>query len=89
MIFSNIMSNTATSAILIPLAIQFMPGEMTLLATSIALCASCSLLLPVSTPPNALAFSSGYLRQKDFKATGLLIGIAGPLLINLWLWLLL
>jgi sodium-dependent dicarboxylate transporter 2/3/5 len=83
------MSNTATSAILIPLAVQFMPGEMTLLATSIALCASCALLLPVSTPPNALAFSSGYLRQKDFRFTGILIGIAGPLFINIWLWLLL
>jgi solute carrier family 13 (sodium-dependent dicarboxylate transporter), member 2/3/5 len=89
MFFSNIMSNTATAAILIPLAVQLMPQHMTLLATSIALCASCALLLPVSTPPNALAFSTGFLRQKDFRGSGLLIGLGGPLLINLWLMLLL
>jgi sodium-dependent dicarboxylate transporter 2/3/5 len=85
MFFSNIMSNTATAAILIPLAVQLMPQHMALLATSIALCASCALLLPVSTPPNAIAFSTGFLKQKDFRGTGLLIGLGGPLLINAWL----
>jgi sodium-dependent dicarboxylate transporter 2/3/5 len=89
MFFSNIMSNTATAAILIPLAVQLMPEHMTLLATSIALCASCALLLPVSTPPNALAYSTGFLKQKDFRGTGLLIGLGGPLIINAWLVLML
>ncbi|MCU0403610.1 MAG: DASS family sodium-coupled anion symporter [Chitinophagaceae bacterium] len=88
MLFSNIMSNTATAAILIPLAVQLMPQHMELLATSIALCSSCALLLPVSTPPNALAFSTGFLNQKDFRKSGLLIGLGGPLIINLWLVLL-
>jgi sodium-dependent dicarboxylate transporter 2/3/5 len=85
MFFSNIMSNTATAAILIPLAVQLMPEHMYLLATSIALCSSCALLLPVSTPPNAIAFSTGFLKQKDFRGSGLLLGLGGPLLINLWL----
>ncbi len=85
MFFSNIMSNTATAAILIPLAVQLMPEHMNLLATSIALCSSCALLLPVSTPPNAIAFSTGFLKQRDFRASGLLIGLLGPLLINIWL----
>jgi solute carrier family 13 (sodium-dependent dicarboxylate transporter), member 2/3/5 len=89
MFFSNIMSNTATAAILIPLAVQLMPEHMVLLATSIALSSSCALLLPVSTPPNAIAFSTGFLRQKDFRGSGLLVGLGGPLLINLWLLLLL
>jgi sodium-dependent dicarboxylate transporter 2/3/5 len=89
MFFSNIMSNTATAAILIPLAVQLMPEHMVLLATSIALSASCALLLPVSTPPNAIAFSTGFLKQRDFRGSGLLIGLGGPLVINLWLLLLL
>lgn len=89
MFFSNIMSNTATAAILIPLAVQFMPEHKVLLATCIAMCASCALLLPVSTPPNAIAFSTGFLKQKDFRGTGLLIGLGGPLLIVMWLLLLL
>jgi sodium-dependent dicarboxylate transporter 2/3/5 len=83
------MSNTATAAILIPLAVQLMPEHMVLLATSIALSASCALLLPVSTPPNAIAFSTGFLKQRDFRGSGLLIGLGGPLVINLWLLLLL
>lgn len=88
MFFSNIMSNTATAAILIPLAVQLMPEHMLILATSIALCSSCALLLPVSTPPNAIAFSTGFLKQKDFRGSGLLIGLGGPLIINTWLILL-
>ena len=89
MLLSNIMSNTATAAILIPLAVQLMPQHMTLVATSIALCSNCALFLPVSTPPNALAFGTGFLRQKDFRWSGMIVGLLGPFIINLWLVLLL
>jgi sodium-dependent dicarboxylate transporter 2/3/5 len=86
-LFSNFMSNTATVTILIPIAsiiaIQ-MPVIMTIV---IGLSASCALLFPVSTPPNAIAFGTGYLKQIDFRKGGILAGIFGPILVILWVFL--
>jgi solute carrier family 13 (sodium-dependent dicarboxylate transporter), member 2/3/5 len=83
MIFSNIMSNTATSTILIPLGIFLMPEYALQMAVIVGLSASTALLLPVSTPPNAIAYSTGLIKQKEFLYGGLLIGLLGPLLIVL------
>jgi len=84
MIFSNVMSNTATSTILIPLGIYLMPHEAAEVAVIIGLAASTALLLPVSTPPNAIAYSTGLMEQKDFLRSGLMIGLLGPVLIVLF-----
>jgi len=84
MLFSNIMSNTATATILIPLGIYTMPEHAMQIAVIIGLSASTALLLPVSTPPNAIAYSTGLIRQKEFLPGGLLIGLLGPLLIVLF-----
>jgi sodium-dependent dicarboxylate transporter 2/3/5 len=83
-LLSNIMSNTATATILIPIA-SIIPGvNPVALVIVIGLSASCALFLPVSTPPNAIAFSSGYLKQSDFRLGGTVIGSAGPVLSILW-----
>jgi sodium-dependent dicarboxylate transporter 2/3/5 len=84
MIFSNIMSHTATSTILVPLGIYLMPEHSQQIAVIIGLAASTALFLPVSTPPNAIAFSTGLISQKEFLYGGLLIGLLGPLLIVLF-----
>lgn len=84
MIFSNIMSNAATCTVLIPIAFAILPGFEKTAALSIGLSASAALLLPVSTPPNSMVFSTGLLEQKDFRVGGFLIGILGPLLAVLW-----
>lgn len=87
--FSNIMSNTATVTIMVPAA-SLMPGVDTIqLALVIGLCASCALFLPVSTPPNAIAFSTGLVKQSQFRLGGTLIGLGGPILIMLWVLLVL
>lgn len=87
-IFSNIMSNTATATILIPVA-TILPGVNPIeAAVVIGLSASFALFLPVSTPPNAIAFSTGYLKQSDFKLGGFWIGLLGPVLTILWVLLL-
>lgn len=86
-VFSNIMSNTATSTILIPIGIILMSGNtfgMLTLALVTSLAASTALFLPVSTPPNAIAFSTGLLKQSDFRLGGGLIGLVGPLIIIAW-----
>lgn len=66
MIFSNIMSNTATATILIPLGIYLMPDHAKEIAVVVGLAASTALMLAVSTPPNAIAYSTGLIKQKDF-----------------------
>ncbi len=84
MLFSNIMSNTATSTVLIPLGMAILPHNQIEVAMIIGLSASTALFLPVSTPPNAIAYSTGLIEQKDFRMGGLLIGLLGPALIVLW-----
>jgi sodium-dependent dicarboxylate transporter 2/3/5 len=79
MIFSNIMSNTATSTVLIPLGMTIVPAYKVEVALIIGFAASTALFLPVSTPPNAIAFSTGFLNQRDFRLGGGLIGVLGPL----------
>jgi sodium-dependent dicarboxylate transporter 2/3/5 len=42
------------------------------------------LLLPVSTPPNAVAYATGELQTRDLRPGGLLIGLIGPVVIVAW-----
>ena len=84
MLFSNIMSNTATATVLIPLGMAILPQHGIEVAMIIGLSASTALFLPVSTPPNAIAYSTGLIQQKDLRIGGALIGLLGPALIVLW-----
>ncbi len=84
MVFSNIMSNTATSTVLIPLGMAILVGLKSEVALIVGLSASTALFLPVSTPPNAIAYSTGMIEQKDFRLGGILIGLLGPALVIFW-----
>lgn len=80
---SNFMSNTAAANLMIPIGIGMMQVQsfapLAILAGtfSIALAASMSMILPVSTPPNALAYSSGKLESNDFRYIGFVLAITG------------
>ena len=86
---SNFISNTATTALLVPIlavvckgmgeAIEPIGGESTVLI-GIAIAASVSMCLPISTPPNAIAHSTGLVEQKDMFKLGICVGIAGLVL---------
>jgi sodium-dependent dicarboxylate transporter 2/3/5 len=54
------------------------------LVLPIALACSCAMCLPVSTPPNAIAYAQGKLRAGDFLLGGLIVGVLGPLVSTLW-----
>jgi sodium-dependent dicarboxylate transporter 2/3/5 len=41
-------------------------------------------LLPVSTPPNAIAFSTGEISTRDLRPGGILIGLLGPAVLISW-----
>lgn len=80
---SIVMSNTATAGLMIPVVIS-LPLPITQVAVLVVLVTlSCSLgmVLPVSTPPNAIAFSSGVLSSKQLIRGGLGIAIIGTTLL--------
>ena len=85
---SNVMSNTAAASILIPFGAILVPPEFVLLmVVTLGFAASTALLLPISTPPNALVFSSGYLKQADFRMIGIIVTAVSPFFIVLMLWM--
>ncbi len=68
-VMTTFMSNTATANLLIPVAVALPQGEL-ILTIAIALMCSSSMALPISTPPNAIAFGSGFLSSKDMLFSG-------------------
>jgi len=89
-VISNIMSNTAAASILVPIGLA-LPGIYGFAVPLIvALSCSCALLLPVSTPSNAIAFSTGMIEQKSFRSGGILMMVLGPILafISVMIWVL-
>jgi sodium-dependent dicarboxylate transporter 2/3/5 len=81
---TELMSNTASAALLIPLFVG-VAAELNLsqvgMAVVIALSASCAFMLPVATPPNAIVYSSGFVPQKSMMRAGLLLNISFAFLI--------
>lgn len=88
-ILSNFMSNTAATNILAPIAMALAAGFEAAVVIPLALGASSAMCLPISTPPNAIAYASGRLESRDFLKGGILLGTLGPALAVLWLWWLL
>lgn len=67
-------SNTATAAALVPVAASLSVGmghSPLLLALPVCLSASCAFMLPVATPPNAIVFGSGHVTLTQMARTGL------------------
>jgi len=81
---SNFMSNTAAANILVPLAAALGGATDPGLVVPIAVGASAAMCLPISTPPNALAFASGQLAARDYLRPGLLVGLLAPPLAVGW-----
>lgn len=78
-LLSNVMSNTAAASILVPLSLA-LPGVYGIAGpVMVAISCSCSLLLPVSTPANAIAFATGLVEQKDFRTGGVFFIFLGPI----------
>lgn len=71
-IMTTFMSNTATANLLIPVAVS-LSGNQMMFAIAISIMCSTSMALPVSTPPNAIAFGSGLLEVKDLFVSGILV----------------
>ncbi|XP_077316341.1 Na(+)/dicarboxylate cotransporter 3 [Lithobates pipiens] len=84
--FTEFASNTATIIVFLPvlseLAIRLKVNPLYLMIPGTVGC-SYAFMLPVSTPPNSIAFSTGHLLVKDMAKTGLLMNLMGVLLLSL------
>ena len=79
-------SNTATAATFLPVAGGVALGvgvDPMLLAIPVALAATCAFMLPVATPPNAIAYGSGYVTIGQMVKGGLYLNLVGIVLISL------
>ena len=78
-------SNTATAATFLPIAGGIAIGigvDPMLLAIPVALAATCAFMLPVATPPNAIAYGSGYITIPQMVKAGLWLNLIAIVLIT-------
>ncbi len=72
-------SNTASAALLIPVFASVAEAfgiSPVILSVLIAIAASCAFMLPVATPPNAIVFASGHIKQSEMMRVGMMLNIA-------------
>lgn len=96
-VLSNFISNSATAALLMPILavvctamgdkLEDIGGTPTVLI-GVAIAASSAMVLPISTPPNALAYATNLVQQKDMSKMGLIMGLLSMLLGYIVLYLL-
>ncbi|WP_448850899.1 SLC13 family permease [Corynebacterium sp. 335C] len=79
-------SNTATAATFLPLVGGIAGGmgiDPMLLCVPVALAATSAFMMPVATPPNAIAYGSGYVSMGNMVKTGIWLNIIALVLITL------
>ena len=85
---ANFISHTATASLLVPIlaavgasaavSANLAPlGGVSTLLVGVAIGSSLGMVLPISTPPNAIAAATGMIEQKDMVKTGLIMGVVG------------
>ncbi|MDO5049064.1 MAG: DASS family sodium-coupled anion symporter [Actinomycetaceae bacterium] len=83
-LMSNVISHSAAANLLIPLGmglgatVAATPSEI---AVVLALGCSLGMCLPISTPPNAIAYSTGEIGTPKMVQTGLVVGVSGTILL--------
>lgn len=92
LLLGNVISNSAIANLVVPLSISFaavVGVEPTVLAVVLAFAASLGIAMPISTPPNAIAYATGHVSLKDMARVGLTIGVVGALILSFampWVW---
>jgi sodium-dependent dicarboxylate transporter 2/3/5 len=77
-VLTEVMSNVALVTIFVPVVFGIAKGlnfDPYILALPVTFAASCAFMFPISTPPNAIVFSSGHIRMKDMIKAGLILDV--------------
>lgn len=81
---ANLISHTVSATMIMPLAITVgaalaSAGDFNLAASIVSITAiiSIAMVLPISTPPNAIAMATGIIETKDMAKVGVVVGVAG------------
>ena len=86
---SNLISHSATAALLMPILVVVCTamgdkltaiGGSTTVLIGVAIASSSAMILPISTPPNALAYATNLVQQKDMAKMGAIVGVISILL---------
>lgn len=94
-VMGTFISNSATANLIIPLvlgpSIMVATDDVTL-AVVAALACSLGFALPISTPPNAIAYATGHIPQRSLMLVGAILGIVGAIFLALalpplWAWM--
>ncbi len=83
-------SNTASAALLVPVfatVAEALGVSPIILSALIAISASCAFMLPVATPPNAIVFSTGYIKQSEMMRVGFYLNIVCIIFLTVFTWL--
>lgn len=89
-LLSSVASNTALATIVVPIlgvTARTMNVHPFLLMIPATMATSASFMLPVSTPPNAIVFASGYISISQMVRAGVVLNLLGALLITLIIYL--
>ncbi len=79
-LLTEVASNTAVATMMAPIVISLAHATGTdpsILVIGSAIAASLAFMLPVSTPPNALVYGTGYIRIRDMIRGGIFLDVAG------------
>lgn len=89
-LLTELVSNTASAALLVPILVSAAPAlglAPQAAAAAVAIAASCAFMLPVATPPNAIVFATERVPQSSMMRCGLWLNLVAAVLVTALAWL--
>jgi sodium-dependent dicarboxylate transporter 2/3/5 len=86
---SEVMSNIAQVIVFAPVVCSLAEAvgmNPLILGIAMTLSSSCASMMPMGTPPNAIAFASGHIKIKSMMRAGFVMNIVAIILITLFCW---
>jgi sodium-dependent dicarboxylate transporter 2/3/5 len=87
-VMTSFISNSATANLLLPIVVGVSAISPATSGVVVALAASAAMVLPISTPPNAIAYGSGYFSVRDMARAGSIVTAIAVIAITLFIYVL-